>query len=148
MSRGPGRIERAIRVLFDANPDLAFVTDELAEHCYPDAKAIERKHQVSVLRAAQKVIASDPDWEAWRSERHGRQRIFVNRANVESYAQGRLIAERYRDDYVSRAYSAALEGDVIRITTSKRTINRLALAEGLENERRQGTLETRRGRPM
>jgi hypothetical protein len=26
MSRGPGRIERAIRELFDAHPDLAFVT--------------------------------------------------------------------------------------------------------------------------
>jgi hypothetical protein len=32
MSRGPGRIERAIRELFDAHPDLAFVTDELIEH--------------------------------------------------------------------------------------------------------------------
>ena len=69
MSRGPGRIERAIRVLFDANPDLAFVTDELAEHCYPDAKAIERKHQVSVLRAARSlaekaralITQNDPD---------------------------------------------------------------------------------------
>jgi hypothetical protein len=36
MSKGPGRIERAIRQLFDAHPDLAFVTDELCEHCYPD----------------------------------------------------------------------------------------------------------------
>jgi hypothetical protein len=33
MSRGPGRIERAIRQLFDANPDEAFITDEIAEHC-------------------------------------------------------------------------------------------------------------------
>ena len=40
MSRGPGRIERAIHALFDAHPDLAFVTDELAEHCYPDARPI------------------------------------------------------------------------------------------------------------
>jgi hypothetical protein len=33
MSKGPGRIERAIRELFDANPDLAFVSDELCKHC-------------------------------------------------------------------------------------------------------------------
>ena len=32
LSRGHGRVERAIRELFDAHPDLAFVTDELAEH--------------------------------------------------------------------------------------------------------------------
>jgi hypothetical protein len=38
MSRGPGRIERAIRQLFDGNLDLAFVTDEVAEHCYPNAQ--------------------------------------------------------------------------------------------------------------
>src|SRR5262245_1493570 len=34
VSRGPGRIERAIRALFDANLDEAFTTDELAAHCY------------------------------------------------------------------------------------------------------------------
>jgi hypothetical protein len=45
MSKGPGRIERAIRELFDDNPDLAFVTDELCEHCYPAARPIERKQQ-------------------------------------------------------------------------------------------------------
>ena len=49
MSRGPGRIERALRALFDAHPDLAFVTDELCEHCYPGV-VIEKKHQVAVLR--------------------------------------------------------------------------------------------------
>jgi hypothetical protein len=32
---------------------------------------IERKHQVSVLRAAHKVVATDPDWAAWRWERQG-----------------------------------------------------------------------------
>jgi hypothetical protein len=84
----PGRVERAIRELFDAHPDEAFITDELvqrflgsthmgrcqnlarrlrvtpnrnerfhgidvlAEHCYPRARPIERKHQVAVLRAA------------------------------------------------------------------------------------------------
>jgi hypothetical protein len=93
MSRGPGRIERAIRALFDAHPDLAFTTDELAEHCYPRTATIERKHQVSVLRAAGKVIAGDRDWYAWRIDGQGRGWVFVNGCNLQSYALGRLIAD-------------------------------------------------------
>ena len=61
MSRGPGRIERAIRALLDAHPDEAFTTDDLAAHCYPDADVIEHKHRVAVVRAANKVIAGRGD---------------------------------------------------------------------------------------
>jgi hypothetical protein len=105
MSKGAGRIERAIRELFDAHPDLAFITDELAEHCFPEAEAIERKHQVSVLRAAQKVVAPDPDWRAWRIEGQGRGWVFVNLANVQSYTLGRIIADR---SYIYRSEKRAL----------------------------------------
>jgi len=31
MSRGPGRLERAIRALFDAHPTHSFDTDDFAE---------------------------------------------------------------------------------------------------------------------
>jgi hypothetical protein len=93
MSRGPGRIERAIRALFDANPDLAFVTDELAEHCYPGVP-VERKHQVAVLRAAQAIIEGDPDWRAWRIEGQGRGWVFLNHASMQSYALARLIGDQ------------------------------------------------------
>ena len=85
MSRGPGPIQRAIRALFDAHPDLAFTTDELAEHCYPGVNAIERKHQIAVLRAAWKVIEDDPDWEVRRIQGMGRGYVFLNRASVPSY---------------------------------------------------------------
>jgi hypothetical protein len=95
MSRGPGRIERAIRELLDAHPDLAFVTDELVEHCYPGTTTIERKHQVSVLRAARKVIAGDRDWIAWRIAGQGRGWLFVNLGNLQSYALGRMIGDDY-----------------------------------------------------
>ena len=85
MSRGPGRIERAIRALFDAHPDLAFTTDELAEHCYPGVSAIQRKHQSAVLRAAWKVIEDDSDWEVLRVQGMGRGYAFLNRASAPSY---------------------------------------------------------------
>jgi hypothetical protein len=52
MSRGPGRIERAIRALFDAHPDPAFVTDELVEHCYPQAQRMsDQRKRVAALEA-------------------------------------------------------------------------------------------------
>jgi hypothetical protein len=92
MRRGPGRLERAIRALFDAHPDEAFVTNEIATHCYPEAKTIERKHQVAVLRAARKVVEDDPDWWWWVSESHGATSVFVNQANVRSRAMGHVLA--------------------------------------------------------
>jgi hypothetical protein len=104
MSKGPGRIERAIRALFDTNPDRAFITDELVEHCYPGAGTrfpIEKKHTVAVLRAAHKVVARDPDWQEWPislfdpGEGHDSRNVglcFFNMDSVESYALGRLIA--------------------------------------------------------
>lgn len=99
MSRGPGRIEQAIRALLDAHPDLAFVTDELVEHCFPDVTTICRKHQVSVLRAAQKVVTADPDWTAWRIEGQGRGWVFLNHASVKSYTLGQIIrASIYRSE--------------------------------------------------
>jgi hypothetical protein len=103
MSKGPGRIERAIRQLFDTNPDRAFITDELVEHCYPGAGSrfpIEKRHTVSVLRAAHKIIARDPDWQERKIGDVGNLGLcFVNMDNVESYALGRLIA----DDFVYKS---------------------------------------------
>jgi hypothetical protein len=95
MSKGPGRIERAIRELFDTHPDLAFVTDELCEHCYPDTRPIERKHQVSVLRAAWNVLKDDPDWSVWRIMGMGRGWVFFNHASAQSYTLGRKIVDNF-----------------------------------------------------
>jgi hypothetical protein len=52
MGRGPGRIERAIRELFAAAPDRAFLTADLVKDCFPTVAATQRKHEVSVLRCA------------------------------------------------------------------------------------------------
>ena len=118
MSRGPGRIERAIRELFDAHPDLAFVTDELAEHCYPDAGPIERKHQVAVLRAAQKVVANDPDWTVWLISGMGTGLVFVNQANVQSYTLGLMIGSSLPDIiYRSEKRARRRPGEWVRYST-------------------------------
>lgn len=87
-----GKLERAIREHLAAHPDEAFSTDELAEHCYPDARPLARKHRVGVLRAARKVISADQDW-AWRvSDSHGGALVFFNRASVPSRAMARHMA--------------------------------------------------------
>jgi hypothetical protein len=100
MSRGPGRLERAIRALFDASPDQAFTTDELAEHCYPDAQAIGKKHQVAVLRAARNMLKDDPDWTMYSDAHQGGRMIFFNRDNATShtFAAGISGERTYRSE--------------------------------------------------
>jgi hypothetical protein len=104
-----GRIELAIRALFDAHPDEAFVTEEIAEHCYPAARPIERKHLVSVLRAARKLVRADPDWAWYISESHGGSLVFFNQASVQSEAMAHQVAGgRVAYHSAKRAYRAAI----------------------------------------
>ena len=93
MSRGPGRIERAIRQLLDASPDRAFLTGDLVKHCFPDARWVERKHEVSVLRATRKIIATDPDWFSWRKDWGP---IVFNHASLRSYARFEILRREGR----------------------------------------------------
>lgn len=55
MSRGPGRIERAIEALFASQAGRTFSTDELVEAAYRGVNRIEKKHRVAVLRAAKRL---------------------------------------------------------------------------------------------
>ena len=93
MSRGPGRIERAIRALFDAHPDEAFTTDDICVECYPALRecATERKHRVAVVRAAEKIIATDPDWRSTWSWERGNMLVFRNMASAPSVAMARVL---------------------------------------------------------
>jgi hypothetical protein len=93
MSRGPGRIERAIRELLDTSPDRAFMTADLAKHCFAGADWIERKHEVSVLRAVRKIVADDPDWCSWRRQWGS---IVYNRANLQSTALAEIVKHEGR----------------------------------------------------
>jgi hypothetical protein len=97
MSRGPGRIERAIRQLLDQHPDEAFTTDDLCVACYPwlaadvvvdrayfdrtEAGGIEHKHRVAVLRTLDRMIKSanpPPHRYAMRGRAAGNMLVFYN----------------------------------------------------------------------
>jgi hypothetical protein len=67
MSRGPGQIERAVKAVFDAEPRQVFTTDDLCARVYRGATVIEKKHRVSVIRAARRVIQRDAEWRMVRS---------------------------------------------------------------------------------
>lgn len=92
MSKGPGRIERAIRELFSTNPTEAFTTDDLIAVVFPRVQDADKKHRVSVLRAAQRVVASDPDWRMERAKQaRGGICIFYNASDVRSFGLHRLM---------------------------------------------------------
>lgn len=94
MSRGPGRIERAIRALLSDHPDGAFITDEIIGTCFPNESVILKKHRVSALRAFRKVGYS----LGWHSEMIGGQRgefVIYNPLSLYSYAIGRTRAHEH-----------------------------------------------------
>ncbi len=94
MSRGPGRIERAIHDLFDQHPEGAWTTEDLCRVIYPTANRTEKKHRVAVLRAMKKIAGKTDalcrDWICWQAETTGRSLVLFNHANVKSYSLARL----------------------------------------------------------
>jgi hypothetical protein len=103
MSRGPGRIERAIAALLDGEADNAFTTEDLCERVYSGVNRVEKKHRVAVLRAANGLVKRRDNTGCMRSENLGGTRVYFNIDNVMSYAMARLKAEfsnhyRSKDD--------------------------------------------------
>jgi hypothetical protein len=92
MSKGPGRIQRAIKGLFEAEPENAFTTTELCERVY-GVKETYKSHRIAVIRAAKKI----PGLDYWVSENLGNQLVFYDRFNVLSYAMARLKGDNYRN---------------------------------------------------
>jgi hypothetical protein len=103
MSRGPGRVEKTIEKAFIERPSATFSTDDLIILVYPGVE-VEKKHRVAVLRAADRVAAR-LHWEKWQCRRFrwgdgwpgseceslkGRGAVFMNPADVWSYAQATL----------------------------------------------------------
>jgi hypothetical protein len=64
MSRGPGRVTRSLKAIFDRSPDGIFTTELLCRRVYRMAP-VEKKHRVAVLRAL-KVLANTTMPSLWR----------------------------------------------------------------------------------
>jgi hypothetical protein len=78
MSRGPGRIERAIKAAFDAEPTRIFTTEHLCSRVYAGAPMIEKKHRVSLIRAAKRVLQREHNWRMTRTHMPGAPFLFFN----------------------------------------------------------------------
>ncbi|HWE74071.1 MAG TPA: hypothetical protein VG328_12980 [Stellaceae bacterium] len=78
MSRGPGRVERAIKAAFDAEPTRVFTTEYLCTHVYAGATKIEKKHRVSLIRAAKRVLQREHNWRMTRTHMPGAPFLFFN----------------------------------------------------------------------
>ncbi len=78
MSRGPGRVERAIKAAFDAEPTRVFTTEYLCTQVYAGATKIEKKHRVSLIRAAKRVLQREHNWRMTRTHMPGAPFLFFN----------------------------------------------------------------------
>ena len=76
MSRGPGRLERAVKAAFDAEPHRAFTTEDLCAYVYGNRTRIEKKHRVGVIRAARRVLQREPTWRVTRTSSQGGRLVF------------------------------------------------------------------------
>lgn len=93
MSRGPGKVERVILNLFDNESDASYSTEDLIDRVYPGLGSVEKKHRVSVLRAAKRACERLQGWYYTSSVGLGGTVIFYSIYNVMSYATMRAKAD-------------------------------------------------------
>ena len=93
MSRGSGRIERAIIEAFKDDPDNAFTVAELYDRIYPVSLWFDKKHRVAIIRAATSLKRRWPDLGWTYSGNLGGQKVFFDAANIMSWAMARLKAD-------------------------------------------------------
>jgi hypothetical protein len=55
MSKGPGRVQRVILALIQADPHGAWTTENLCVEAYPDSPSDQKKERVAVLRALKRM---------------------------------------------------------------------------------------------
>jgi hypothetical protein len=101
MSKGPGRVSRAIEAAIEADPDNAFTIEDLCDRVYPGVNRVEKKHRVAVLRAAKAIVARRPELRWMIGEGLGGTLVVYDRYRVLSYAMARLKTDhfnRYRSN--------------------------------------------------
>jgi hypothetical protein len=90
MSKGPGRIERAIADAFAANSNGILSVDDLVSVAYQGINRVEKKHRVATIRAANKVAAR-VGWACWQAEMPGHPLVYYNPYDVRSYTIGTVV---------------------------------------------------------
>ena len=83
MSRGPGRIQKAVLGLITDDPHGAWRTAELCECVYAGSDRVEKQNRVAVLRALESMALPEP-WEVRYSDAAGSECILYNACDVES----------------------------------------------------------------
>jgi hypothetical protein len=86
MSRGHGKVQRAVLAAFAAEPDNAFLLSQLCEQAYPGCNRIEKKHRIAVARAAKAI----PSITYMKRGILGSELVFYDPLNVMSYAMALL----------------------------------------------------------
>jgi aminoglycoside phosphotransferase len=103
MSRGPGKIERAIEAAIDAEPDNAFTVEDLCVHVYRLRRitAPSKAQRVAVLRAVKSVAKRRDNLWTFAGETVGAPSVYYHADRLLSYAMGRLKADNI-NHYESR----------------------------------------------
>jgi hypothetical protein len=85
MSRGPGKVQRAIREWLEEFPGLVHDIGELACHAYPiDGGKVEKKHRVAIIRALENMPLGD--WIITYAREDHNELTIWNRADARSRA--------------------------------------------------------------
>ncbi|MFI0844405.1 hypothetical protein [Mesorhizobium sp. IMUNJ 23232] len=78
--------------VFEAELDDAFSVEDLVDRVFHGVNRVEKKHRVSLIRAAKRTCAR-LDWTWWKAETAGGTLVFFNRYSVMSYGTARLKAD-------------------------------------------------------
>jgi hypothetical protein len=113
MSKGPGKIQRALTAIFDAAPDVALTTTELCQRVYG---AAEKRHKVALARAMRGIQKRRPELGVTK---RGYEFLWYNRTSVQSYLatkgryyqRGRSSWADELDDLEIAAAQAEVAGD-------------------------------------
>jgi hypothetical protein len=106
MSKGPGRIERAIGDILDGAPESAFTAEELCRRVYDldpfELGAVWKQHRVAVIRAGKRLAERRPEIDWRRSEGRASEIIFFRRDNAVSYQVGWLKSGYHHSNHRRR----------------------------------------------
>jgi len=116
MSRGPGRVQRAIKAAFQAEPNNAFTTEELCRRVYglrfSYESSVAKKQRVAVLRAAKNILGL----AYFPTLNLGGRLVFYNPLNLKSFAMAQMkrLSWNYQNNDPRSVYPADTEAALRR----------------------------------